>query len=70
MRSADGHETIKLAVVHTEGFSESGGTFPFWRTFDLDKLALMAIHEDRVPFEISPAYNPTADVYKFAIAKV
>ena len=70
LRRKDGHETTKVDIAQTDGFSESGGPFPSWRRFDLDKLNLITVHEEKAPFEVSSVYNPTAPVYEFLIAKV
>lgn len=70
LRKKDGHETTKIDIDQTGGFSESGGPFPSWRRFDLSMLQLIKVHEDQAPFALSSVYNPTAAVYEFLIAKV
>jgi len=70
IKRKDGVETTKVEIDQTAGASKSGVPFPSWRRFDLDKLNVLAVHEEDAPFKQSEEYNPESLDYQFVIARI
>jgi len=71
-----GEKKVYLDVWQTGGVTDSRkgdskkGELPGWTTCFLDDVVNIELKADEAPFDITTNYNPHADKFKFAIAKI